>query len=105
VLISLVTPQVVTTREAGDVIAAGDVAVQHSLWRRGLIVGALVSLAVFGVEEALVADGALVRPLRPIEVSLRMTPEGMSMSSYDRQVETYLRSHDRSNVFAHCVQE
>jgi hypothetical protein len=36
-------------------------------------VGSLVPLAVFEVKEALVADGALVRPLGTLEVGFRMT--------------------------------
>jgi hypothetical protein len=47
-------------------------------------VGSLVPLAVFGVEEALFADRALVRPLRMIEVSFRMTSKSIIMGNYDR---------------------
>jgi hypothetical protein len=42
-------------------------------------VGTLMPLAIFGVEKALIAHRALVRPLGTIEMSLRMTPESMSM--------------------------
>ena len=46
--------------------------------------GALVSLAVFRVKEALAADGTLVRPLGTIKVGFRMTSKGVSIGSYSR---------------------
>lgn len=84
-LLALVTQQVVTTREAVDVVAAGNGAVQHDLWRRGLVVGPLMTGAVLWVKEALIADQALVRPLRTIHMSLLMTSAaGMSIGGDDR---------------------
>lgn len=73
VLPSLVSKQVVATREAIDVSAAGHGTVEHGLGRRVLVVGSLVALTVLWVEEALATDGALVRPLRAPEVGLLVT--------------------------------
>jgi hypothetical protein len=53
-------------------------------------VGALVSLAVFGVKEALIADGALVRPLGTLEVGFRMTSKGMSMGQLRQRLRQRL---------------
>ena len=83
-LLALVTQQVIATREAVDVGAAGDRTVEHGLRRRGLVVGPHVTVAVLGVEEALVARRALVRPLRTVEVSLLVTSASLSMRADDR---------------------
>jgi hypothetical protein len=52
-------------------------------------VGSLMALAVFGVEEPLIADRALVRPLRALEVSLLMTSASLSTSAEGTGLEKH----------------
>lgn len=45
--------------------------------------GALMALAVFGVEEPLIADLALVRPLIAVQVDLLMTTDNSALARGD----------------------
>jgi hypothetical protein len=76
VLLPLVTKQVVAARKAVDVGAARHLTVKRSLGRRRLLVGALVTVAIFWVKKAFVAYRALVRPLRATQMGLLMTSGG-----------------------------
>jgi hypothetical protein len=70
VLLSLMSQEIVASGKAFEVVAATNLAVEGILGRRLLNVFSLMSGKIFRVEEAFVADGALMRPLRAVQVCL-----------------------------------
>lgn len=93
-LLALVSQQIVATSKAIDLVAARDTAEENGL----LVVFAFVSVEVLGVKESLLANVALVGPLRAVEVLLLVTTRGLSRGQCRQDLSTHLRSHARSKA-------
>ena len=72
-LFSLMAQQIVTTREFRIRAARYGTTEGMSLRRSRLVMGALMTGAIFGVQEPLLAVVAFVRPLRTLEMRLGVT--------------------------------
>jgi hypothetical protein len=98
VLVALVAEQVVAAGETINIGTARYLAVEGGRGRLGLVMGTLVSVAILGIEEALVADGALVRPLRAAQVGPAVTSASGQHGGGQCHTRTaHLRSQERSN--------
>jgi uncharacterized protein (UPF0264 family) len=95
VLLPVVTQEVITTREALKVVAAGYAAIERDLVRCFLYMSPLVPIEILRVQEAFEADVALVGTFEATEVGLAVTTD--DASQYD-MFKVY-QNPDDYNVF------
>lgn len=69
---TVMTKEIIATREAFGVVAAGDMAVIRCFGRILLYVLPLMTSKVFRVDKSLIADRTSVRPLVTTEMNLEM---------------------------------